>query len=87
MGKTWRLSYLLLYIGLLLAVLTGCRSIARGITEGILESRQSDDDDGVCIVRGPAFEGLATTLDRQAAAGPDHAIKVLMVHGEKIFEV
>ena len=81
MGKTWRLSYLLLYIGLLLAVLTGCRSIARGITEGILESRQSDDDDGVCIVRGPAFEGLATTLDQQAAAGPDHATKVLMVHG------
>ena len=67
---------------LVLPLLGGCASIARGVTEGLMASRdkESKQDTGVCAIRGPAFEGIAPALDQQATA-PGRTTKVLMVHG------
>nr|MBS0019208.1 hypothetical protein [Gammaproteobacteria bacterium] len=74
--------YLLCLLVLLPPILTGCASIAKGVTEGVMASReQGEAPTSICTIRGPAFEGLATTLERQTRAGPGHSTKVLMVHG------
>lgn len=74
--------YLLCLVVLLAPILTGCASIARGVTEGVMASHEgAKAPPSVCTIRGPAFEGLATTLERQSGAGPAHSTKVLMVHG------
>lgn len=74
--------YLLSLFVLLPPILTGCASIAKGVTEGVMASREGGEEPkSVCTVRGPAFEGLASTLERQTRAGPGHSTKVLMVHG------
>jgi hypothetical protein len=67
---------------LALPLLGGCASIARGVTEGIMGTRgeESQQDTGVCAIRGPAYEGIAPALERQAAV-PGRTTKVLMVHG------
>ncbi|MGF1612853.1 MAG: hypothetical protein ACFCVA_02800 [Gammaproteobacteria bacterium] len=75
--------YLLCLFLLLPPILTGCASIAKGVTEGVMSSQQKGEKESAsaCIVHGPPFEGLATTLERQTAAGPSHSTKVVMVHG------
>jgi hypothetical protein len=67
---------------LVLPLIGGCASIARGVTEGVMASRgeEGQKDTGVCAIRGPAYEGIAPTLEREAAT-PGGTIKVLMVHG------
>ena len=73
---------LLSLLVLLAPILAGCASIAKGVTEGVMASReQGDAPTSICTIRGPAFEALASTLERQSRAGPGHSTKVLMVHG------
>lgn len=73
---------LLSLLVLLAPILAGCASIAKGVTEGVMASReQGDAPTSICTIRGPAFEALASTLERQSHAGPGHSTKVLMVHG------
>ncbi|MEZ4599398.1 MAG: hypothetical protein R2940_06380 [Syntrophotaleaceae bacterium] len=64
------------------AALSGCSGVAKGVTQAILESKQtSPADSRQCHVRGRPFAGLATFLDedQEKEAPPD--LKVLMVHG------
>ena len=67
---------------LALPLLSGCASIARGVTEGIMGTggEENQPNTGVCAIRGPAYAGIAPALEQQATA-PSRTIKVLMVHG------
>ncbi len=68
--------------------LSGCAGLARGITEGLM-ARQGPEsiDTKQCLVRGPAFEGLESSMQRQEEIAktdtlePRSSLKVLMVHG------
>jgi hypothetical protein len=64
--------------------LTGCGSMAKGVTEALLEKSEAEDT-RECHIEGPPSEGLAALLEAQAAeraAGPsDRQLKILMVHG------
>ncbi len=67
--------------------LTGCAGVARGITEGLIGRQDQESiDTRQCHVRGPAFEGLESSMQRQeeiaTAIGESRSsLKVLMVHG------
>lgn len=73
-----------LLVCLTLPLLPGCSSIFEGVTRGLMAGRgqdkQTPEDTGVCLIRGAAHEGIASSLDRQAG-GVGHATKVLIVHG------
>jgi hypothetical protein len=69
---------------MLIAVLvSGCSGIAKGVTEAILEQRETDTR--ACHVEGPVSEGLETLMRAQEQVrkgnGPSPHLKVLMVHG------
>lgn len=69
----------ILALAIITFVCTSCTSISRGITEGVLNSRDQDKEDlRECNIRGSRFEGLQATIDN-----PDRnpTLKVLMVHG------
>jgi hypothetical protein len=75
-----------LALALTLLHLSGCASFGRGLAEGVLESSGDGEDTRLCHIKGRAFEGLQSYLDRQRrirAAGhaPPPVLKVLMVHG------
>lgn len=76
------LKKLLVPLCLVLPFMSGCTSIAKGITEGIMASRgkESQKDTGVCDIRGPAYEGIAPALEQEAIAS-GRIVKILMVHG------
>ncbi len=88
MGKNifrWLCSLLAIFsLPLLMA---GCAGIAKGVTQAILEKKETATTDArQCYVRGRPFEGLETFLSREekgvsepGAKCPD--LKVLMVHG------
>ncbi|PHS79521.1 MAG: hypothetical protein COB59_01625 [Rhodospirillaceae bacterium] len=61
---------------------SGCGSIAKGITEAFLD-RPAAEDRRLCEIRGAAFPGLRADLDKQTntSGGNDRTLKVLMVHG------
>ncbi len=68
--------------------LSGCAGLARGITEGLMGRQgQESIDTKQCHVRGPAFEGLESSMQRQEEIAktdipePRSSLKVLMVHG------
>ena len=68
--------------------LSGCAGLARGITEGLMGRQgQESIDTKQCHVRGPAFEGLESSMQRQEEIaktdipGRRSSLKVLMVHG------
>jgi hypothetical protein len=69
-----------------LVALSGCGSVAKGVTEALLE-HQDKDDTRSCEIRGPAFAGIESFIKSQeadrATVKPDtgHTTKVLMVHG------
>ena len=64
---------------LCLIPLSGCSSIARGVTEAIIND-EDQKDTRQCEVEGPAFDGIKQGLDAQSSQS--HKItKVLMVHG------
>ncbi len=68
----------------LLVLTSGCASVAKGVTEAIIESRE-DVDTRACHVDGPASEGLEVLLQEQerarATGESTRTMKVLMVHG------
>lgn len=69
---------------LLLIMVSGCASIAKGITQAILE--QGDEEDTrACHVEGPASSGLEALLKEQEnereGGQSTRVLKVLMVHG------
>jgi hypothetical protein len=68
---------------ILLPQLNACSSIARGVTEGLMANQGNEDEqfESICVIRGPAFEGLAALLEQQSKAGASRSTKVLMVHG------
>lgn len=65
----------LIIISLISALLSGCSSLGKGVTEAILE-KQVADDTRVCEVWGQGFSGLKPHIERDKGK-----MKVLMVHG------
>jgi hypothetical protein len=69
---------------LLLLALGACGSMAKGVTEAILEQRETEDS-RLCHIQGPTSHGLESLLDAQerdrAEGRRGRQLKVLMVHG------
>ena len=68
------------------SLLAGCGgNIARGVSEAILANQDGKEDLRTCEVRGPGFEGMASSLarDKNAATHADNppVVKILMIHG------
>jgi hypothetical protein len=65
-------------------LLSGCASLAKGVTEAVLE-RSEEQDTRACHVEGPASVGLESLMQAQEnERGGGHSartLKVLMVHG------
>ncbi len=59
--------------------LGGCSSIARGVTEALVDNGP-EVDNRQCEVEGPAFDGVRQSLEAQSPQSPK-ITKVLMVHG------
>jgi hypothetical protein len=68
----------------LLIMVTGCASIAKGVTQAILE-RSEEEDTRACHIEGPASVGLEHLMKSQenerAGGHSTRTLKVLMVHG------
>ena len=68
----------------LLFALGACGSIAKGVTEAILEQKETEDS-RLCHIQGPASHGLESLLDAQerdrTEGRSSRQLKVLMVHG------
>jgi hypothetical protein len=65
---------------LLLVLLGACGSIAKGVTEAVLE-RSEREDTRQCHIEGLPTTGLTTLLDAQGESEPARELKVLMIHG------
>jgi hypothetical protein len=65
-------------------LLSGCASIAKGVTEAILENSE-EQDTRACHIEGPASVGLEPLMQAQekerTASHSTRTVKVLMVHG------
>lgn len=64
---------------LLLAPLSGCAGISRGVAEAVLDRKVEDTRQ--CQMHGPTFGGLRQSLEHHAADNDGGTTKVLMVHG------
>ncbi len=68
----------------LLIMVSGCASIAKGVTQAILE-RSEEQDTRACHIEGPSSEGLEALMREQenerAVGNSTRVLKVLMVHG------
>lgn len=73
--------FLCLAVCALVTPLTGCSSIAKGVTEAIMEKKDKAEDTRLCEIAGPAFEGIEASVAHKAVAGAPGTTKVLMVHG------
>ncbi len=62
-----------------LAPLSGCAGVSRGVAEAILDREVKDTRQ--CQMHGPSFGGLRQSLDRHATDNDGGTTKVLMVHG------
>lgn len=60
--------------------LTGCSSIARGVTEAVMDRQGQEEDTRQCEIEGESFQGISQSLHTQEAS-PRKVTKVLMVHG------
>jgi hypothetical protein len=71
-------------VTVLLIMVTGCASIAKGVTQAILE-RSEEEDTRACHIEGPASVGLEHLMKSQenerAGGHSTRTLKVLMVHG------
>ena len=77
----WLLGALLLFVG-------GCSSIAKGVTDSILEKDEDDKYSRICNVKGYPFFGVDGHIDRQeshlkegGSGNTRPTAKVLMIHG------
>ena len=69
---------LLAVLPLLLFPLSGCSSIAKGVTEAVLERKEEDRRQ--CEIAGAEFDGVEQSIEAQEIH-PKKVTKVLMVHG------
>lgn len=83
MQHSWRLTYIFFAL-FSLALVSGCASIAEGITRAIIKDNDSEDT-RACHIDGPPTEGLKAALFSQNSTKNDdlrtYEMKVLMVHG------
>ena len=70
------------------AWLSGCASMAEGVTTALIKSGAEDEEQTQCEVVGPAFEGMGTFMppqvERSPGAGGGQDVsktKVMIVHG------
>jgi len=61
-------------------LLGGCSSVAKGVTEAVLDHEGTEEDTRLCEIEGMSFDGLRHSLDEQNPASRK-VTKVLMVHG------
>lgn len=61
-------------------LLSGCSSIAKGVTEAIIDRQGETEDTRQCEIQGAAFGGVHQSLDAQNPSSPK-VTKVIMVHG------
>ena len=73
---------------ILLPLIGGRASIAKGVTSAFLEKTQEEKDTRACDIKGYAFKGLKSYLRRQEALAAENGnpkkrptLKVLMIHG------
>lgn len=59
--------------------LMGCSSIARGVTEAVLDHKADTADTRLCNITGPAFDGIEDSII--ADENHEGTTRVLMVHG------
>lgn len=79
--KTFPLKSILLVAMFTAALfLSGCSSIARGVTEAVIDRQGQEEDTRQCEIEGTSFGGIRESLDRQVPNSPQ-ITKVLMVHG------
>lgn len=71
-----------------LAWLSGCSSIAEGVTTALIQPDGEDEQKGQCEVVGPAFEGIGAAMAPHAVQATESGIqknvsktKILVVHG------
>jgi hypothetical protein len=70
----------------LVASLTGCTSLAKGVTEAVIGDPGKKEDTRKCYVRGRPFAGIESAMlqqekSAQAGIAERPVLKVLMVHG------
>ncbi len=58
--------------------LGSCSSIARGITEAVIDTPKNMEDTRQCEIDGPAFNGIRQSLENENGI---ETTKILMVHG------
>ncbi len=68
--------------------LSGCASLAKGVTQAMMESGAKKEDTRQCFIKGPPFGGLESYMKRQEQFRQSQAgdsdfplLKVLVVHG------
>ena len=65
-------------------LVSGCGSVAKGVTEAMLEQGEAEDT-RACFINGPASIGLDAILRKQgsdrAAGNSTRTMKMLMIHG------
>ena len=81
-----KLFFRMIMLLMLLPSLSGCASIARGVTEALVDSKGEEVDARECYVRGRPFAGIDSMLKKQQSGLTDKGVekpvlKVLMVHG------
>lgn len=64
-------------------LLSGCASIAKGVTQGIIGDPEARPDTRQCYIKGRPFEGLDSIMQHQGGktAADRPILKVLVVHG------
>jgi len=76
----------LIMLLMLLPSLSGCASIARGVTAALVDSKGKEVDARECYVRGRPYAGIDSEVKKRQSALTDTGVekthlKVLMVHG------
>ena len=71
-----------------LGTFAGCASMARGVTEAVLNQPDKEKDERACQIEGGAFEGMQSILQKNVTQSRDSnksqnrpSTKVLMIHG------
>ena len=73
---------------ILIPLMGGCASIAKGVTNAFLEKSEDEKDTRACDIKGYVFNGLESYMQRQEdysteSGSPENrpTLKVLMIHG------
>ncbi len=78
----------ILFVLCCLSTFAGCASMARGVTEAVLNQPDKEKDERACQIEGRAFEGMQSILKKNVTQSRDSnksqnrpSTKVLMIHG------